>query len=60
MYLATPSEIAMLMKASRNGLGDTILHEYHKWSDKAQAAGTVDKIPEEWKMTKTRVEQFFS
>ena len=32
IYLAKPSEIACVMKASRNGVGDSILYEYHKWS----------------------------
>lgn len=59
MYLATPSEIAKVMKSSRKGMGDTVLHEYHAWSGRAQAAGTIDKIPEKWNMTKERVEHFF-
>jgi Predicted endonuclease distantly related to archaeal Holliday junction resolvase len=59
IYLATPSEIAKAMKASRNGLGDTVLRVYHKWGGKAQAAGTVDTIPNEWLMTKKRVDHFF-
>ena len=54
MYLATPSEIAAVMKASRAGLGETILYEYHVWGNKAAAAGTVDQIPAEWLFTEDR------
>ena len=60
IYLAKPVEIAKMMKASRNGIGDTILYEYHKWSGNAKASGTIEQIPEAWLMTKDRVNTFFN
>lgn len=59
MYLATPEEIAHIMKESRIGNGDTILYEYHKWTSRSIAAGTEEKIPEEWAFTEKRANQMF-
>lgn len=57
MYLATPREIAQWLKKAAAGRGDTILHEKHTWSPRAQAAGTTDEIPESWKFTEERLEE---
>ena len=57
MYLATPFEIARVLKKSRAGNGDTILHEYHKWTSRSVAAGTEERIPEEWAFTEKRANQ---
>jgi hypothetical protein len=59
MYLATPSEIAKALHDSRSGLGETVLREYHAWGEKASAAGTVDRLPEEWIFTEERAKQLF-
>ena len=48
MYLATPA-----------GLGETVLREHHVWSVRASAAGTIDKIPDEWVFTAERAKQMF-
>ena len=58
MYLATPTEIAKRLKETRAGIGDTILYEYHRWKS-GVAAGTEDKIPDEWVFTRERAEQIF-
>lgn len=60
MYLAKPAEIAAWLKAAAAGRGDTILYERHVWSKSAQAAGTIDEIPEEWRFTEARLEQLAS
>lgn len=57
MYLATPEEIASWLKASAAGRGDTIIYEKHEWSKNAQAAGTIDLIPEKWKNFKERLNE---
>lgn len=57
MYLAETVEIARWLKAAANGRGDTILREYHKWANRAYAAGTVDAIPSDWKFTEDRLLQ---
>jgi len=57
MYLATPEEIASWLKAAAAGRGDTIVYERHVWTERAQAAGTVDEIPHEWKFTEERLNQ---
>ena len=59
MYLASPKEIADVMCNEANGRGDTVLYEYHKWSDKSAACGTVDKLPEEWLFTAERAKEMF-
>ena len=57
MYLATPAEIGAQLKATAKGRGDTILYERKAWTDRAQAAGTVDAVPDAWKFTAQRLEQ---
>jgi len=37
--------------------GDTILHIKHIWSKRAQASGTTDEIPENWKFAEERFEE---
>ncbi len=59
IYLATPKEIADVLCKQRNGHGDTILYENHKWGPQAAAFGTVDKLPPEWKFSKERAEYMF-
>lgn len=60
MYLATPSEIAQVLHNSRSGLGETVLRECHVWGKKASAAGTIDKLPNEWLFTAERATQMFN
>ena len=59
MYLATPQEIADVLKKQAKGRGDTILYENHTWSLRAFAAGTVDQLPAAWEFTKARAEYMF-
>ena len=56
VYLATPAEVANRMKSSAGGRGDTILYEHHVWGERAKGRGTVDRIPDEWRFSGTRVE----
>lgn len=56
-YLATPSEVAMQLKKSANGRGETILYEHHEWGKQAAAYGTTDIIPEDWKFSESRIER---
>lgn len=60
MYLAAPAEIAEWLKSAAKGRGDTILYEQHIWTPRAQASGTVDLIPENWKFTATRIDELKS
>jgi Holliday junction resolvase-like predicted endonuclease len=60
MYLASPKEIASWLKAAAAGRGDTILYERHVWSERAQAAGTTDLIPDKWRFTEARLEEVVS
>jgi Holliday junction resolvase-like predicted endonuclease len=60
VYLATPNEVAALLKAASGGRGDTILHERHKRGPKAAGAGTVDEIPETWRFSIERVNELLS
>ena len=57
MYLARPTEIACWLKAAAAGRGDTILYEEHIWTNRAKAAGTSDRIPENWKFTEKRLDE---
>lgn len=53
VYLARPADVAAWLKASAGGRGDTVLREHHVWGANAQAAGTVDTIPESWRFSCT-------
>lgn len=57
MYLATPTEIASWLTAAAAGRGDTILYEEHIWTNRAKAAGTIDRIPAAWKFTEVRLNE---
>ena len=59
IYLATPQEIADVLHRQRNGRGDTVLYEEHRWSSRAAGFGTVEKLPEEWKFKRERAEYLF-
>ena len=48
------------MRRERKGLGDTILYMNHTWGPTAQAYGTTDKIPEEWRFTRERADEMFT
>ena len=55
MYLATPVKVGNWLKKAAAGRGDTILYEHHAWDKRAQAAGTVDRIPDYWALTEQRI-----
>lgn len=58
VYLASPMEIAATLRETAKGRGGTILYERKTWTDKAQAAGTIDEIPSGWLFTVERVKHF--
>ncbi len=60
VYLATPAEVAVHLKACAKGRGETILNEKHLWTHRAHAAGTVDRIPAEWRFSPARVEHLLN
>lgn len=55
VYLAWPEQIAQHLKKVAKGRGETILFEHKEWTARAFAAGTVDKIPEEWSFSEERL-----
>ncbi|TEU16228.1 MAG: hypothetical protein E3J21_11240 [Anaerolineales bacterium] len=60
VYLATPAEVTQRLKDTAKGRGDTILYEEHRWSARAYAAGTVERIPKNWRFSEARVEQLLN
>lgn len=59
VYLATPYEIGEYLKHSKNGTGDTRVKEEHFWTS-GMAVGTTDKIPDEWKFSRNRIEELIN
>ncbi|MBI1730445.1 hypothetical protein HY229_06115 [Candidatus Acetothermia bacterium] len=59
VYLAWPHEVYNRLCETRKGRGDTILYEIKKWTDRAYAAGTIDKIPKKWEFSQQRIEALF-
>ena len=59
IYLARPSEVLEQLKRSNGGSGYSSLRENHEWGPRARAAGTTDRIPDEWRLTADRVSAMF-
>ena len=57
VYLAWPKEVADRLIRASGGRGDTILWENHTHGPRAAGAGTVERLPENWKMTRKRVQE---
>lgn len=60
IYLAKPSEVSAQLKRTARGRGDTILYERKEWTKRAQAAGTIDAIPEAWRFSEKRIGEMVS
>lgn len=60
IYLAWPKEIAKRLKAASGGRGDTILWENYTRGPRAAGAGTTERIPDHWKMTRERVQELLT
>jgi Holliday junction resolvase-like predicted endonuclease len=60
LYLARPGEVAERLRATAKGRGDSILYEEHSWGPRAVGAGTVERIPAEWRFTMARIEELFA
>jgi hypothetical protein len=56
VYLATPQEVAAVLKRAAKGRGDTILWVYQRWGSRAHGAGTEERIPDEWRFSSERIE----
>lgn len=59
IYLVTPTEVALKLKAASGGRGDTILHECYTRGPKAAGAGTVEELPLAWRFSRERVDELF-
>ncbi|MBQ9882442.1 MAG: hypothetical protein IJM42_07540 [Synergistes sp.] len=59
IYLAAPEEIAKRMNDSAGGRGETVLYENHTWGPRAAGKGTTDRIPDEWLISKDRLDYMF-
>jgi Holliday junction resolvase-like predicted endonuclease len=60
IYLAWPSDIGERLKAASGGRGDTTLWENYKRGPRAAGAGTLEVIPDSWKMTQERIEHLLN
>jgi len=57
IYIAMPREVVAQLKKSAGGSGDGVLREHKKLTNRAKGAGTVDVIPNSWKLTTDRVDK---
>jgi hypothetical protein len=60
IYLAWPKEIFQRLKDAAGGRGDTILCGNYTRGPRAAGAGTVERLPETWKMTRQRVKELMN
>lgn len=56
LYLARPSEVAVRLRETASGRGDSILYEDKSWGPRAFAAGTAERIPQAWRFTSERLD----
>lgn len=56
VYLAWPKEICERLKAASGGRGDTILWENYTRGPRAAGAGTIERLPDNWRMTRERIQ----
>lgn len=56
VYLASPVEIFERLKNASGGRGDTILYENYKRGPRAAGAGSVERIPDQWRLSQERVD----
>jgi hypothetical protein len=57
LYLASPFDAAQRLRETAKGRGDTILYERHEWGARARGAGTIERIPDNWRFSAERVEE---
>jgi len=57
IYLASPGEVANRLRTARRGLGDTILWEDHRHGPRSAAAGAVERLPDNWRLTRERADE---
>jgi hypothetical protein len=57
IYLASPREIADKLRSASGGRGDTILWEDYQRGPKAEGAGTVERLPQEWLLSESRIDE---
>jgi Holliday junction resolvase-like predicted endonuclease len=55
IYLATPDEVATRLREASGGRGDTVLWENYTRGPKAQGAGTIERLPDGWRLSENRV-----
>lgn len=60
VYIATPEDIAIRLRETARGRGDTILYENKQWGSRAHGSGTVDAVPKSWQFSEERVEHLVS
>lgn len=60
IYLAWPIEVVEKLKLASNKRGDTILYEDYVRGPKAHGSGLREYLPEQWKLTRERIEEMLS
>jgi Holliday junction resolvase-like predicted endonuclease len=60
IYLATPAEIAARLREASGGRGDTIIWENYTRGPRAAGAGTVERLPEKWRLSAMRINELLS
>jgi hypothetical protein len=57
-YLAWPAEVGTRLKSASGGRGDTVLFKDYQRGPRAAGAGSVERVPDEWRLTEKRVAEF--
>lgn len=59
VYLVKPREIAEKLRQASGGRGDTIIYENYTRGSRSAGAGTLERIPDEWRLSSARVDAMF-
>jgi hypothetical protein len=57
VYIASPTEVATRLREASGGKGDTILWENYTRGPRAAGAGTIERIPDSWRLSESRVNE---
>jgi hypothetical protein len=56
IFVAWPREISTRLREASGGRGDTILYEDYKRGAKAAGAGTIERLPQAWRLSVDRMD----
>ena len=60
IYLATPKEVALRLRETAGGRGDSILYEGSEWATRSDGAANRDGLPASWRFSDQRIQDLLA